>query len=147
MKYCAKCGKEIMDDAVICPSCGVRCDEQGTSNPAPIQQVNINNGVKNNAKDKVNIKKTMVSNIIPVLFLVIGLLMFVDGMDLGVPSDYLYPFDVTEYVGGDAYNYIIEASLRGGRIAAAEISKCINVSIGLLIACVSALRLKIVKEK
>lgn len=22
MKYCAKCGKEIMEDAVICPNCG-----------------------------------------------------------------------------------------------------------------------------
>ena len=22
MKYCAKCGKEIMDEAVICPGCG-----------------------------------------------------------------------------------------------------------------------------
>ena len=22
MKYCAKCGKEIMDEAVICPNCG-----------------------------------------------------------------------------------------------------------------------------
>ena len=22
MKYCSKCGKEIMDEAVICPSCG-----------------------------------------------------------------------------------------------------------------------------
>ncbi|MBE7040093.1 MAG: zinc-ribbon domain-containing protein [Ruminococcaceae bacterium] len=22
MKYCSKCGKEIMDDAVICPGCG-----------------------------------------------------------------------------------------------------------------------------
>ena len=147
MKYCAKCGKEIMDDAVMCPGCGEKCNEQRTSNSTPFQQNNMNNGVNNNSEDKIDIKKTLLSNIIPVLFLVIGLLMFVDGMDLGVPSDYIYPFDVTEYVGGDAYNYIIEASLRGGRIAAAEISKCINVSIGLLIACVSALRLKIVKEK
>ena len=22
MKYCQKCGKEIMDEAVVCPSCG-----------------------------------------------------------------------------------------------------------------------------
>ena len=30
-----------------------------------------------------------------------------------------------EYVGGDAYNYIIEASLRGGEIAGAKTAKAI----------------------
>lgn len=27
MKYCAKCGKEIMDEAVICPNCGCTPEE------------------------------------------------------------------------------------------------------------------------
>lgn len=135
MKYCAKCGKELMDEAVICPDCGERCNGECVSNPTNKRIV------------KVNIKKTLISNIIPMLFLVVGLLMVIEGVDLGVPSDYLYSSGVTEYVGGDAYNYIIEASLRGGRIAAAEISKCINISSGLLIACMSALKLKVVKEK
>ena len=147
MKYCSKCGKEIMDEAVICPGCGERCNEQGASTPASIQPGNTSIGVNNNPKNKANIKKTILSNIIPALFLVVGMLLFVEGLDLGVPSSYLYSSGVTEYVGGDAYNYIIEASLRGGEIAAAEISKCVNVSVGLLIACVSALKLKIVKEK
>ena len=26
MKYCTKCGKELVDDAVICPVCGCACD-------------------------------------------------------------------------------------------------------------------------
>lgn len=30
MKYCAKCGKEIMDEAVICPNCG--CAPEETKN-------------------------------------------------------------------------------------------------------------------
>ncbi len=29
MKYCTKCGKEIMDEAVICPGCG--CPTAGTA--------------------------------------------------------------------------------------------------------------------
>ena len=30
MKYCQHCGKEILDEAVICPGCG--CSVQGTDN-------------------------------------------------------------------------------------------------------------------
>lgn len=45
-----------------------------------------------------------------------------------VPDKYISSWGsnkMTEYVGGDAYNYIIEASLRGGEIAGAIISKAI----------------------
>lgn len=27
MKYCAKCGKQLMDEAVICPNCGCAVDD------------------------------------------------------------------------------------------------------------------------
>lgn len=30
MKYCSHCGKELMDEAVICPNCGYAVD--GSSN-------------------------------------------------------------------------------------------------------------------
>lgn len=47
MKYCTKCGKEIMDEAVICPGCG--CPTAGTAeqnfqeiNTAEITQTTIN---------------------------------------------------------------------------------------------------------
>lgn len=32
MKFCSKCGKEIMDEAVICPECG--CSQEA---PKPVQ--------------------------------------------------------------------------------------------------------------
>ena len=28
MKYCVKCGKELFDEAVICPGCGCSCENQ-----------------------------------------------------------------------------------------------------------------------
>lgn len=37
MKYCTKCGKELMDEAVICPNCG--CAVAG---------INVNNGMASN---------------------------------------------------------------------------------------------------
>ena len=30
MKYCSHCGKEIMDEAVICPSCGCKVASENT---------------------------------------------------------------------------------------------------------------------
>ena len=29
MKYCSKCGKELFDEAVICPQCGCHTGYQG----------------------------------------------------------------------------------------------------------------------
>lgn len=37
MKFCAKCGKEIMDEAVICPSCG--CSVQERAETAKVTEV------------------------------------------------------------------------------------------------------------
>lgn len=36
MKYCTKCGNELLDDAVICPKCG--CAVEGTVNPATVNK-------------------------------------------------------------------------------------------------------------
>ena len=35
MKYCSKCGKEIMDEAVICPGCGCAQENNVPGNNAP----------------------------------------------------------------------------------------------------------------
>ena len=34
MKYCSKCGKEIMDEAVVCPNCGCSLEETKVQNSA-----------------------------------------------------------------------------------------------------------------
>ena len=144
-KYCNKCGTELETDASFCRACGERCDAPGASNPTPIQQYNMNIKATNGIKDKIDVKKTVLSNLIPVACLAIGIIMLIAGLGISTPSDYISSYSMTEYVGGDAYNFIIEASLRGGKIAAAQISKCIYISVGLLIACVSALKINVVK--
>lgn len=35
MKYCTHCGKEIMDDAVICPHCGCAVAGAVADKPSP----------------------------------------------------------------------------------------------------------------
>ncbi|MBQ9324590.1 MAG: hypothetical protein IJ246_02345 [Clostridia bacterium] len=42
-----------------------------------------------------------------------------------------------EYVGGDAYNYIIEAALRGGEIAGAKIIKAVYFAAAGIITILS----------
>ena len=46
-----------------------------------------------------------------------------------------------EYVGGDAYNLIIEASLRGGEIAGATSSRASYLTSGVIISVISFLAL------
>ena len=42
MKFCSKCGKEIMDEAVICPGCGCAVsDSPVAAKPAVADEVNI----------------------------------------------------------------------------------------------------------
>lgn len=41
MKYCSKCGKEIMDKAVICPGCGCA------------QENNVQNNVQGNSVPQI----------------------------------------------------------------------------------------------
>ncbi len=144
-KFCFKCGTELDINASFCPQCGERCNTQAASEPTPIQQYNMNIKLKNGQKDKIDVKKTIMSNVIPVGCLAVGIIMLIVGIGISAPSDYISSYTMTEYVGGYAYNYIIEACLRGGKIAAAQISKGIYICVGLLIACISALKINVVK--
>lgn len=144
-KFCAKCGAEMTNMDTYCPNCGEKSESQAPMELSPIQQYNMNVKPKNPLADKIDIKKTILNNIIPFACLVIGLILIFVGVGFDVPTSYISSYSMQEYVGGDAYNFIIEASLRGGRIAGAEISKCLYIVIGVLVACVSALKVNIVK--
>ncbi|MBR2571700.1 MAG: hypothetical protein IKE30_06175, partial [Clostridia bacterium] len=60
--------------------------------------------------------------------LVLALIFLIVGVRTRIPDKYIRSWGegrMTEYVGGDAYNFIIEASLRGGEIAGAYASKAL----------------------
>lgn len=146
-KYCPKCGNELMMEAVFCPRCGQSFSGQPVAQPTPIEQYNMSLKPKKSITSMIDIKKTLLSNIIPVICLGVGIVLLISGLGVKIPSDYISSYSMKEYVGGDAYNFIIEACLRGGRIAGAMVTKGLNISIGLLIACMSALKVKIVKPE
>lgn len=45
MKFCSKCGKEIMDEAVICPNCGCEVDGKKLANTVKSENDNVSIGL------------------------------------------------------------------------------------------------------
>lgn len=79
-----------------------------------------------------------------IIIMAIGTLLVCIGLFLPVPGKELTTYSfmedsdhsvIEEYVGGDAYNYIIGASLVGGEIAGAKTQKAIYTVSGLFFIC------------
>ena len=60
MKFCSKCGKEILDEAVVCPGCG--CAVVNAPQPAQAQYQGYSQPVAN---DEVSIGLCVLSALIP----------------------------------------------------------------------------------
>lgn len=144
-KFCHKCGAQLDAQASFCTSCGEPCDLPQGNVPTVIDQYNQNLAAK--PKAKIDLRGTVLNNLAPIICLAIGIVLLIAGLRVSVPSDYISSYSMKEYVGGDAYNFIIEASLRGGRIAGALITKCVYIAVGLLISCMAAMKITLVKPE
>lgn len=67
MKYCQKCGKELMDEAVICPGCG-----------CSVETVKAKTAIED-AKDTLDIKPSMAA-----LEIVIAVMLPIVGVVIGI---------------------------------------------------------------
>lgn len=94
-------------------------------------------------------KRTSNSKTVAYIVIAIGIVLVCIGLFLQVPSKELTTYSflddsgysvIEEYVGGDAYNYIIGAALVAGEIAGVMIQKAVFISIGLLIVCIGLLK-------
>lgn len=65
MKFCSKCGKEIMDEAVVCPSCGCAVEKELTKN----KEVSYDDCVKNAATTNIISAIVIVLGIVTWLFI------------------------------------------------------------------------------
>lgn len=71
---------------------------------------------------------------------ILAALFLILGFCTNTPDKYIKSYGegkMYEYVGGDAYNFIIEASLRGGEIAGAKTAKAIYFGVAGIIAVLS----------
>ncbi len=96
--------------------------------------------MKDNTQSKSLLKR------ISTIVVILGILFFTIGIFYQVP-DREIPYDYEEYVGGDAYNMIIEASIRGGEIAGTKTSKTIYTIFGVSLISIGGILQIIEKEK
>lgn len=130
-----------------CSHCGFKfCP---TNQPAPISSApeQVDTPIDTPVERKQ--EKTANRNATAYFVIAIGIVLVCIGLLLQVPSKELTTYSILkdsgysvieEYVGGDAYNYIIGAALVAGEIAGAMIQKAVFISIGLLIVCIGMLK-------
>lgn len=82
---------------------------------------------------------------ISIILIVLGLLFLLTGIFYDIPER-IIPYNYKEYVGGDAYNLIIEAAIRGGEISGAKISKTIYIVFGSTLLIAGGILKKIIKH-
>lgn len=130
-----------------CSHCGFKfnpTNQTAPISPAP-EQIDIPIDTPVERKQE----KTTSRNTTAYIVIAIGIVLVCIGLLLQVPSKELTTYSflgdsgysvIDEYVGGDAYNYIIGATLVAGEIAGVMIQKAVFISIGLLIVCIGLLR-------
>lgn len=82
--------------------------------------------------------------IVALFTIFLGIVLLCVGLFMQIPSKELTTHSfmgdkysvIEEYVGGDAYNYIIGAALVGGEIAGAMTQKAVYIGVGALIICI-----------
>lgn len=129
---CPECGAKINKDDTFCESCGKKLKEE-------VKEVKEENNVQKTITKLKNILKT--ADIISIILLVAGLALFIIGLSYSVPDREFSFYFIKEYVGGDAYNGIIEASIRGGEIAGSMISKAVYTTGGIILAALGLNRI------
>lgn len=116
MKKCNWCGAEIEDSEKYCQQCK--------------KVYHLQNG---NTESKTA-KGNNMNMLIFVFGIIVSLAMILTGAFIPVPSKEIdYLSYSAQYVGGDAYNYIIESSIRGGQISGMITCKTILISLGILL--------------
>jgi hypothetical protein len=87
---------------------------------------------------------------IPTFVLIVGIIMVCVGCLIPVPGEHLTTWSILadeensvieEYVGGDAYNYIIGANIVGSKICACTVVKGVFVALGVTLFCFGLLEI------
>ena len=110
---------------------------QSQNNPTPITKPSRRVSVFAYLRSVRQSAKTDIMVAIPFWFFLIGIFLVVVGVFYPIPNREFSFYGITEYVGGDAYNATIEASIRAGEIAGAQTAKTLYICGGLILAAIS----------
>ena len=135
--YCLKCGKELKSGSAYCDGCGALI-------PSKEPSATSNNRQNETEENETRKLVFLIPVIVGIALIALGFIVRIPGGQLttfkildGETSEHNYAFDnkysaIDEYVGGDAYNYIIGASLVGSKITGVMSAKAILVVGGLI---------------
>lgn len=176
MKFCTTCGTQLHDDDNFCTKCGNHTPlpelqkniiNQMNHKEELVEHISEqeidSNSSYSNVKLKIktwriNIKAYMCPIIFGIFLILVGLFIQIPGGALttyeyldGDKTDF-YVFDdkyssIDEYVGGDAYNFIIGASLVAGKISGTMTTKTIFIVSGILCLCLGITLKMLANEK
>ena len=92
-----------------------------------------------------------------IIGIIIGLVLAMMGLMTNIPDDIIRTGFMgrdnrdaggyQRYVGGDAYNFIIEASIRGGEIAGGRSARAIYLTGGMMVSTTSLIALGVALDK
>lgn len=152
LRVCPNCGSQYMEmgqeELQECSNCGFSFTIAINKPPLPVSPAPKQADTAVDTSEH-NQKRTPNSRTTAYIVIAIGIILVFIGLFLQVPSKELTTYSfmkdsgysvIEEYVGGDAYNYIIGAALVAGEIAGVMIQKAIFISIGLLISCIGLLK-------
>lgn len=173
INICPNCKGIVGSDTVFCTKCGanIKALKNNVENISPINSntvdfskddiIQSSEVQDNRSESKKNLDNTSkVSHkyhfrTIAVMCWLIAIALVVFGILLPIPEKHIDTWRTgafgsewerdkyTEYVGGDAYNIIIEASLRGGIIAGRTVAKTIFIVSGIVFCFAGAILVKI----
>lgn len=145
--FCTNCGNAMEADDKFCTNCGFNPNQvvEPTPKVAPTPVVeNTPVAPSNSTQSSGFDAQSFISrNITALPLLIIGALLIIVGIIIVIPDRSFSFYFIEEYVGGDAYNAMIEASLRGGEIAGAMISKAVCICSGIITAAIGFVNLKL----
>ena len=133
MKFCSKCGNELMDEAVICPKCGCMVNGELTPKKKP---------VATNAQSTSNeeIKPLSIVNFVHSVMVVIALFWLF--LSLGIP--YIYTGCYSGYYSDYCNTYFYPAS---GGLTLTLVSAIAALGVGIASTVLSCTRLNTLKGK
>ncbi len=126
----------IINGKIVCSNCNTKnkinrgyCYMCGKELEVSKEEL-VNHELNNNSTNKKI--WNIISVLVILLILIAGIILLQKGLVYEIPSREFSMYKIEEYVGGDAYNGIIEASIRGGEIAGATMAKSIYICSGVV---------------
>lgn len=143
--------KSLLDEGLITQEEFDEGKDRILGSPAtPATSGNLGEAGTSIKPSKAELQKTA-KRLAPYLFFAAGALCLLVGLFFPMPGEDLTTyslngpeyFHIEEYVGGDAYNYIIGACILGGHISGAMTAKAVFAVGGLALICMGAATLAI----